>query len=953
MDLERQITIYETARACERGFDRLSILGDETYPSTEVKELRGRFGLWIAYLGVFASPKASLDVRLTMHPDLKDIVLELLDMVSRNIAAITDVIFSSIDKSRISDGEINPFRGHRELKSVGEAIDRLLIFAVRIRRGSRPMHHAINSGEQVAKSLCCLIVERRHRHAKRSLCDQIGASIYTRGISLQYLQRHNQKLAHRRHDDGSVGDEDMEAGVGSGQGDSEGKFKIPDSQSTKHNIPVPETSPSAISPSAVVRLKNLKTKPSRSLISKESAIRDSQDDPFQYPPKPQRQYTSKYTPCTLCSEPLETSMLTDARWRDHVDRDLEPYICISEECVDPLRFFHRKQDWMEHMASRHTKSWTQRVHTEMWYCVMLHDVPVEFDNMTKLLGHLQSDHAAQLTKSQIQGRARRNRAITPREPFVCPLCDAEPYDVKFAAAGSRSELFANHIGRHLKSLAFLSLSYVPDYFQDSYTVEISDDPYNLSDTSRSDGGKMYDGRSLIEIAHSTIPSFDDIPETIIDKDGTRRINEQVFSGAPTPLLQPEDWAYMPSQGLVTDFDVLRTGMKSDQDRLINHDRVGDNIDLGSKFRSQAPWNNIINTTLQELELHTRVLGPEHPDTIMTMANLAYTYWNQGLFQDAESLQRRELQLSSKILGPEHPYTLTSINNLACILWGRGRWQEAEIQLKQVVQLRQEKLGSTSPSTLTSMSNLASVRRSMGDWEKAGDQERHVFTWRAISPMHTSTLASRMSVAHALWNLGKWEAAEKIEKKVLHAQESLLCLNHPDTLITLNNLACTYQSQKRWEEAEILNERVTEASRAILGPDHHFTLTSMGNLALTYRNRGKLQEARKLEEDVLATQEKMLGLEHPDTLLTRWNLSHTLKRQRRLGDALNMLKDCIDSMIRQFGSNHPHTQAATKHLEKWTGLYESINHSSGSGHKRKRYVGSSPITAIKPFEFINT
>jgi hypothetical protein len=32
---------------------------------------------------------------------------------------------------------------------------------------------------------------------------------------------------------------------------------------------------------------------------------------------------------------------------------------------------------------------------------------------------------------------------------------------------------------------------------------------------------------------------------------------------------------------------------------------------------------------QVMETMQRVLGPEHPDTLISMGNLASTYWNQG------------------------------------------------------------------------------------------------------------------------------------------------------------------------------------------------------------------------------------------------------------------------------------------------------------------------------------
>jgi hypothetical protein len=68
--------------------------------------------------------------------------------------------------------------------------------------------------------------------------------------------------------------------------------------------------------------------------------------------------------------------------------------------------------------------------------------------------------------------------------------------------------------------------------------------------------------------------------------------------------------------------------------------------------------------VQVLEAKKRVLGAEHPDTLVSMANLALTYKNQGRWKEAEELQAKELNICSRVLGAEHPDTLTSMNNLA-------------------------------------------------------------------------------------------------------------------------------------------------------------------------------------------------------------------------------------------------------------------------------------------------
>ena len=102
------------------------------------------------------------------------------------------------------------------------------------------------------------------------------------------------------------------------------------------------------------------------------------------------------------------------------------------------------------------------------------------------------------------------------------------------------------------------------------------------------------------------------------------------------------------------------------------------------------------------------LGSDHPDTLTSMANLAFTYCNQGRWAEAEKPKVDVMNGRKAKLGSDHPDTITSIANLACTYWNQGKWGEAEKLQVEVMNARNTKLGSDHPDTLTSMANLAST-----------------------------------------------------------------------------------------------------------------------------------------------------------------------------------------------------------------------------------------------------
>ncbi len=70
-------------------------------------------------------------------------------------------------------------------------------------------------------------------------------------------------------------------------------------------------------------------------------------------------------------------------------------------------------------------------------------------------------------------------------------------------------------------------------------------------------------------------------------------------------------------------------------------------------------------TLQNL------LGPEHPDTLSTLQNLAVTLYAQGDLSGARERYERALAAYERILGLEHPDTLSTLQNLAVTLYAQG------------------------------------------------------------------------------------------------------------------------------------------------------------------------------------------------------------------------------------------------------------------------------------------
>ncbi|GMG13315.1 unnamed protein product [Aspergillus oryzae] len=286
--------------------------------------------------------------------------------------------------------------------------------------------------------------------------------------------------------------------------------------------------------------------------------------------------------------------------------------------------------------------------------------------------------------------------------------------------------------------------------------------------------------------------------------------------------------------------ILEADFQKEQENYINFI-----ANIGKCLYSDGRWKEAEELGVHVLELSKQVLGPEHPDTLTSMADLASTYRNQGRWKEAEKMEVQVLELDKQVLGPEHPNTMTIMANLALTYSDQGQWKEAEELEVQVLELRKQVLGLEHPATLTSMANLASTY---------SDQER-------------------------------WKEAENLGVQVLKLRKQVLGLEHPDTLTIMANLALTYSGQGRWKEVEELEVQVLELSRQVLGPEHPDTLTSMHNMAYTWKSLGKIQDALTLMENCVELRRNLLGSDHPHTISS----SNALRDWKRAVNPLSKME----------------------------------------------------------------
>ncbi|GHG01522.1 MULTISPECIES: tetratricopeptide repeat protein [Amycolatopsis] len=152
--------------------------------------------------------------------------------------------------------------------------------------------------------------------------------------------------------------------------------------------------------------------------------------------------------------------------------------------------------------------------------------------------------------------------------------------------------------------------------------------------------------------------------------------------------------------------------------------------------------------LDLLEVQTRVLGAEHPDTLITRHDLATAYIILGETDLAHRMLEELLPVRARVIGPKHVYTLATRSRVANCLAQIERFDEAITISKELLVDAIDTLGALHLDTIELRKSYANVIGEAGDPTTARDLYLEVvdqFTDQR-GPYHRSTLIAQLELA---------------------------------------------------------------------------------------------------------------------------------------------------------------------------------------------------------------
>lgn len=317
----------------------------------------------------------------------------------------------------------------------------------------------------------------------------------------------------------------------------------------------------------------------------------------------------------------------------------------------------------------------------------------------------------------------------------------------------------------------------------------------------------------------------------------------------------------------------------------------------------------INSCLQTFRAHYRVC-PETLENAAIFERFAWVYAEQCVWTTARIWQQKVVEIRLKRLGRWDSQTISAQRSLGQTLWNLFEIKPAiNVQLQTLNSLRWCRHSVTewmawppwkpihtpyciALDDLTLTLWLAGKR----DFSKMTGERAVDGLTRQLGPQDPKTLNAMFNLARTYLHIGEHEKSRDLLVRVLKFQKHFFGLNHPDTLMTRNELGINLcASRINLAAAERLVANVLEARKRILGDEHAYTLWSVNDLSKVYVERGQPKKAVTMLEDTLSTARRTLGDDHVGTYMTLSNLAKAYFMAERWQDAERILKPLLEKI----------------------------------------------------------
>jgi tetratricopeptide (TPR) repeat protein len=165
----------------------------------------------------------------------------------------------------------------------------------------------------------------------------------------------------------------------------------------------------------------------------------------------------------------------------------------------------------------------------------------------------------------------------------------------------------------------------------------------------------------------------------------------------------------------------------------------------------------LNLGEQALAIRRELYGEEHPDTVLSLCNIASCHSGLGAHEKALEIGfLPALDIQRKRFGEEHPDTANSLSSIALCYRELGQYDKALEIAQQALTIRRKLFGEEHPDTATSLNNIATILSDLCKYNESLELglQSLAISQKLLGDAHPSTIFSEYNVILRLCNVGR-------------------------------------------------------------------------------------------------------------------------------------------------------------------------------------------------------
>lgn len=327
-----------------------------------------------------------------------------------------------------------------------------------------------------------------------------------------------------------------------------------------------------------------------------------------------------------------------------------------------------------------------------------------------------------------------------------------------------------------------------------------------------------------------------------------------------------------------------------------------------------------------------------------LQTIGRVYDRLGDYDSAQRYLEEGVSLRRSVVGPLDESLIEGIENLAWIYYRRENWDKAEQFALEALDKREAKVGTHDPVLVEVLNHLGTIAFWKDDIDGAlaryhralslvqGDDEEIV----------KDRLVTMNNLAITYDHVGQNQKAQDFYKESLETRIVLYGPEHPRVGTAHANLGSSYANSRLWAEAKVHGEQALAIDRKHLGDTHADVAFDLDILANAEQGLGNVEQAADYARQSSEVWAATVGRDHTRYASALERLADILRTGGDHEAALAPAEEALDVMLAANGPDHSYTADAQytigKVLMDLDRLDEARDHASEASRVRAEMLG---------------